>query len=67
MCGSLATSMELKQQILHYYRVEEKSLREIARLTKTDRKTVSRLVHDFEAAIEKDPDSHTGSGRRKIC
>ena len=32
MCGSLATSMELKQQILHYYRVEEKGLREIARL-----------------------------------
>ena len=25
-------SMDLKQQILHYYRVEEKSLREIARL-----------------------------------
>lgn len=49
-------SMDLKQQILHYYRVEERSLREIARLTKTDRKTVSRLVHDFEAAIKKDPD-----------
>ncbi len=49
-------SMDLKQHILHCYRVEEKSLREIARLTKTDRKTVSRLVHDFEAAIEKYPD-----------
>ena len=49
-------SMDLKQQILHYYRVEERSLREIARLTKTDRKMVSRLVHDFEAAIKKDPD-----------
>ena len=48
--------MDLKQQILHYYRVEEKSLREIARLTNTDRKTVGRLVHDFEAAIKEDPD-----------
>lgn len=49
-------SMDLKQRILHYYRVEEKSIREIAQLTETDRKTVSRLVHAFEEAIAKDPD-----------
>ena len=38
-------SMDLKQQILHYYRVDELSLREIARRTGTDRKTVTRLIN----------------------
>ena len=49
-------SMDLKQQILHYYRVDEMSLREIARRTGADRKTVTRLINDFEAAIKADPD-----------
>ena len=48
--------MDLKQQILHYYRVDELSLREIARRTGADRKTVTRLINDFEAAIKADPD-----------
>ena len=43
-------SMDLKQQILHYYRVDELSLREIARKTGADRKTVTRLINAFEAA-----------------
>lgn len=55
MCGSLATSMELKQQILHYYRVEEKSLREIA-----------RLCHKAYL-VNMTGQSYPGSGRCKIC
>ena len=42
--------MDLKQQILHYYRVDEMSLREIARRTGADRKTVTRLIDAYEAA-----------------
>ena len=45
-------SMDLKQQILHYYRVDELSLREIARRTETDRKTVTRLINAYEQAIQ---------------
>ena len=48
--------MDLKQQILHYYRVDEMSLREIARRTGADRKTVTRLIDAYEAAIKSDPD-----------
>ena len=48
--------MDLKQQILHYYRVDEMSLREIARRTGADRKTVPRLLDAVEAAITADPD-----------
>ena len=40
--------MDLKQQILHYYRVDELSLREISRRTGTDRKTVTRLINAYE-------------------
>ena len=50
-------SMDIKQQILHYYRVEERSLRDISRLTDTDRKTVARLVNAFEAFIKDNPDT----------
>ena len=49
-------TMDLKQQILHYYRVDELSLREIARRTGADRKTVTRLINAYEAAIKADPD-----------
>ena len=49
-------SMDLKQQILHLYRVDELSLREIARRTGADRKTVTRLINEYESAIKSDPD-----------
>lgn len=50
-------SMDLKQQILHLYRVDELSLRAIARRTGADRKTVTRLINAYEAAIKADPDT----------
>ena len=49
--------MDLKQQILHYYRVDELSLREIARRTGVDRKTVTRLINAYEAAIKENPET----------
>ena len=49
-------SMDIKQQILHYYRVDELSLRDIARKTGADRKTVTRLINAYEAAIKEDPE-----------
>lgn len=49
--------MDIKQQILHYYRVEEMSLREISRKTGTDRKTVTRLINAYEAAIKQNPET----------
>ena len=49
--------MDLKQQILHYYRVDELSLREIARRTETDRKTVTRLINAYEQAIKENPET----------
>ena len=49
--------MDLKQQILHLYRVDELSLREIARRTGTDRKTVTRLINAYEADVKADPDT----------
>ena len=49
--------MDLKQQILHYYRVDELSLREIARRTGTDRKTVTRLINAYEAGIKENPET----------
>ena len=48
-------SMDLKQQILHLYRVDELSLREIARRTGADRKTVTRLINAYEAAVKPIP------------
>ena len=50
-------SMDQKQQILHYYRVDELSLREIARRTGVDRKTVTRLIKAYEAAIKENPET----------
>jgi len=49
--------MDLKQQILHYYRVDEMSLRAISRRTGADRKTVTRLINAYEAAVKADPDT----------
>ena len=48
--------MDIKQQILYYYRVDELSLRDIARKTGADRKTVTRLINAYEAAIKEDPE-----------
>ena len=48
--------MDIYEQILHYYRVEEPSLRAIARKLGVDRKTVSKVVHAYEAAIAADPE-----------
>ena len=50
-------SMDLKQQILHYYRVDELSLREISRRTGTDRKTVTRLINSYELAVKENPET----------
>lgn len=50
-------SMDLKQQILHYYRVDELSLREISRRTGTDRKTVTRLINAYELAVKENPET----------
>ena len=47
--------MDIKQQILHFYRVEELSIREISRKTGADRKTVTRLINSYEAAIKESP------------
>ena len=44
--------MDIKQKILHLYRVNEKSLREISRELGIDRKTVTRLVNAYEAAVK---------------
>ena len=49
--------MNLKQQILHYYRVDEPSLRKIASRTGTDRKTVTRLINAYEAANMENPET----------
>ena len=49
--------MDIRQQILHFYRVEELSLREISRKTGADRKTVTRLINAFEAAIKDNPET----------
>ena len=48
--------MDIYEQILHYYRVDEMSLRAIARKLNVDRKTVSKVVHAYEAAITEDPE-----------
>ena len=50
-------SMDIKQQILHFYRVEGLSLREISRRAGVDRKTVMRLINDYEAAIKANPET----------
>ena len=40
--------MDKKEQILHYYRVDGHSLREISRRVGLNRKTVTRYVREFE-------------------
>lgn len=50
-------TMDKKQQILHLYRVEELSLRDISRKLNVDRKTVTRLINAYEAHIKSNPES----------
>lgn len=52
--------METKQEILHKYRVERKSLRSIARELHLNRKTVTRIVREYESAIAQDPENGLG-------
>ena len=49
--------MSKKQEILHYYRVDGMGLREIARRTSTDRKTVTRLINAYEVAVTANPEA----------
>ena len=49
-------TMDQKQQILHYYRVDADGLREISRKVGVDRKTIRRLIQAFEERLTKDPD-----------
>lgn len=52
--------METKQEILHKYRVERKSLRSIAREMHLNRKTVTRIVREYESAVAQDPQNGLG-------
>ena len=49
--------MDFKQQVLHYYRVDGLSQREISRRLGIDRKTVRRIIKSYEEAVLSDPDS----------
>lgn len=50
-------TMDKKQQILHFYSVDELSLRDISRKLNVDRKTVTRLINAYEAHIKSNPES----------
>lgn len=47
-------SMDKKEQILHYYRVEGLSLREISQRVGLNRKTVTRYVWEYEDVTNQD-------------
>ena len=49
-------NMDIKQQILHYYRIENLSQREIAKKVHVDRKTVKRVIQGLERALTENPD-----------
>lgn len=44
--------MDKKEQILHYYRVDGLSLREISRRVGLNRKTVTRYVREYESSVK---------------
>lgn len=44
-------NMDKKEQILHYYRIEGLSLREISRKVGLNRKTVTRYVREYEDVL----------------
>lgn len=48
-------NMDIKQQILHYYRIENLSQREIAKKVHVDRKTVKRVIQGLERALTENP------------
>ena len=48
--------MDKKEQILHYHRIDGLSLREIARRTGLNRKTVTRYIREYEAQVQADPE-----------
>ena len=48
--------MDIKQQILHYYRIENLSQREIAKRVHVDRKTVRRVLQGLERAVSENPE-----------
>ena len=48
--------MDKKEQILHYYRIDGMSLREISRRVCSSRKTVTRYVREYEYSIKSDPE-----------
>ena len=48
--------MDKKEQILHYHRVDGLSLREIARRTGLNRKTVTHYIREYEAMMQSDPE-----------
>ncbi len=50
-------NMDQKQQILHYHRVDNMSLRAIAHKLGVDRKTVRRVINGYEKAVIEDPDT----------
>ena len=52
--------MDKKEQILHYHRVDGFSLREIARRTGLNRKTVTRYIREYEAQVKADPEEGAG-------
>ena len=47
--------MDKKEQILHYHRIDGLSLREIARRTGLNRKTVTRYIREYESQLQADP------------
>ncbi|MBO2525396.1 MAG: transposase, partial [Bacteroidetes bacterium] len=49
-------NMDKKEQILHYYRIDGMSLREIARKTGLNRKTVTRYIREYETLAQSDPE-----------
>ena len=48
--------MDQKEQILHYYRIDGLSLREISRRVGLNRKTVTRYIREYESSIREDPE-----------
>ena len=48
--------MDKKEQILHYHRIDGLSLREIARKTGLNRRTVTRYIREYEAQVVSDPE-----------
>ena len=49
-------NMDKKEQILHYHRIDGMSLREIARRTGLNRKTVTRYIREYEVQVQSDPE-----------